>query len=100
MASGRVIGRIESDESERMTQFALTAQTARWCVVGRGPRRYCARRGPCALLHRTRPNVDREVIRKIYCQNDVDRGYLGGEKLLIVNWEENLERWRSGDSSR
>ena len=91
---GRVIGRTEFDGSNRMTEFSLTAQTlfvGYWCDVARVDTAHA--KVHVHYFYRTRREEDTEVIRIVRCQNDVDKGYQAGEKLLIVNWEDNLRRW-------
>jgi hypothetical protein len=92
---GRIIGRTQHDESQRMTEFALTAQVyhadAWWDVV-----RVDTAHGAvhAHYMYRTRDYEVKEPIRDIYSQNDVDTGYQLAETLLIANWEDNIARWK------
>jgi hypothetical protein len=96
---GRIIGRAEFDEANRMTEFSLTAQTylagAWWDVA-----RVDSADGEVHVhyFYRTRTYADREVLFPIRCQNDVDRGYVLADKLLVVCWDDNVRRWRHGES--
>ena len=94
---GRIIGRAEFDEANRLTEFSLTAHTrlaGDWWDVARVDTAH----GEVHIhyFYRTRSYYDREVILPIYCQNDVDRGYLAAERLLVVCWDDNLRRWHDG----
>jgi hypothetical protein len=94
---GRIIGRTQFDESNRMTEFSLTAQVylaEEWWDVARVDTAH----GEVHAhnMYRTRDYEEREVIQVIYCQNDVDSGYQLAETLLITSWSDNVARWKGG----
>lgn len=94
---GRIIGRTQFDESDRMTEFSLTAQVpldnAWWDVIRVDT---CHGEVHAHYMYRTRDYEEREVIKVIYCQNDVDAGYQLAETLLIASWSDNVARWHGG----
>jgi len=94
---GRIIGRTQFDEAHRMTEFALSAQVfhadAWWDVV-----RIDTDHGEVHIhyFHRTRSYADRDVLRPIFCQNDVDKGFQLAETMLIALWSDHVKRWQGG----
>jgi hypothetical protein len=94
---GRIIGQTQFDELDRMTRFCLTAQVfladAWWDVVRVDT---CHDEVHAHYMYRIRNYEEREVIKPIYCQNDVDRGYQLAEALLIASWSDNVARWHGG----
>jgi hypothetical protein len=91
---GRIIGRTQFDESNRMTEFCLTAQVflaeAWWDVVRVDT---CHGEVHAHYMYRTRVDEGREIIHPIYCQNDVDRGYQLAYTLLVASWSDHVKRW-------
>jgi hypothetical protein len=94
---GRIIGRTQFDESNRMTEFSITAQVfladAWWDVVRIDTRHAEVH---AHYKYRTRDYEEREVIKVIHGQNDVDAGYQLAETLLIASWSDNVTRWHGG----
>jgi hypothetical protein len=94
---GRIIGRTQFDESHRMTEFSLTAQVyladTWWDVIRVDT---CHGEVHAHYMYRTRDYESREVIRPIYCQDDVDDGYQLAETLLIASWTDHVRRWNDG----
>jgi hypothetical protein len=94
---GRIIGRTRFDDSNRMTEFSLTAQVpldnAWWDVIRVDT---CHGEVHAHYMHRTRDYEEREVIKVIYSQTDVDVGYQLAETLLIASWSDIVARWRGG----
>jgi hypothetical protein len=94
---GRIIGRTQFDEANRMTEFCMIAQVrlagAWWDVVRVDT---CHGEVHAHYMYRTRDYEEREVIHHIYCQNDVDSGYQLAEKLLIASWSDHVTRWHGG----
>jgi hypothetical protein len=96
--NGRIKGRMDFDESDRMTEFSLTSQVwhadAWWDVV-----RVDSYHAEVHIhyFYRTRSYEDREVIFPIRNQNDVDRGYLHAERMLVACWFDHERRWRDGN---
>jgi hypothetical protein len=94
---GRIIGRTQFDESNRLTEFCLTAQVflaGAWWDVMRVDT--CHGEVHAHYMYRTRDYEEREVIQTIYSQNDVDSGYQLAEALLIASWSDSVARWHGG----
>ncbi len=47
-------------------------------------------------LSRTGASIAITVLWPIFGPQDVDRGWVEGERLLIANWDEHVRRWRGG----
>lgn len=93
----RIVGRVQFDQANRMTEFSLKAQIyfagSWWDVV-----RFCTDHAEVHVhfYYRTRTYTEREVLYPIRCQDDVDRGYMDADKMLVVNWEDYVRRWHGG----
>ncbi len=95
---GQITGRQGLDaETGRLVEFSMTAQVelgGRWFDVARVDT--CHSEVHVHLKSYTGEEIDRKVIFPIHNPNDVDRGWVEGEKMLIAGWEEHVRRWRRG----
>ena len=97
---GRIIGRQGLDqETGRLAEFALIAQVeyqGLWCDVARVDT--CHEEVHLHLFGRNGQEIRdaRTVLLPVRDISDVGRGYDTAEKLLIVEWEQHVQRWERG----